>query len=237
MRIVRWDASDPAATAACHEVTAAAGAADDPLGPPVTARRMRAWFEHPGEPTEIWYVPGATPGTVRGWYRLELPGQENRDRGGLRLQVHPSGRRRGIGTALLGHAASRAAQDGRSILDSMVLQGSAGEAFARHWGARPGLVGVRRVQVLASIPSGQVALLRERATRAAAGYSLVSWYGRTPDEHLSGFADVQNSPPGDRFPAWGLAPRMGGWPPRMGGWPPRMGGCPPPHPPWRPVTA
>ena len=107
--------------------------------------------------------------------------------------MHPSGRRRGIGTALLGHAASRAALDGRSILGSMVLQGSAGEAFARHWGATPGLVDARRVQVLASIPAGQVALLRERSARAAAGYSLVSWYGRTPDEHLSGFAEVLNA--------------------------------------------
>ena len=55
----RWDASDPAATAACHEVTAAAGVADDPLGPPVTARRMSSWFEHPAEPRDL-VRPGAT---------------------------------------------------------------------------------------------------------------------------------------------------------------------------------
>ena len=193
MRIVRWDASDHAATAACYEVTAAASAVDDPLGPPVTARRMRFWFEHPAEPAEIWYVPGATAGSAQGWYRLELPGQENLDRGGLRLDVHPSCRRCGIGSALLAHAASRAALDGRSILGSMVLHGSAGEAFARHWGATPGLVDARRVLVLGSIPAGQVASLRERAAQAAAGYSLVSWYGRTPDEYLARYAEVENA--------------------------------------------
>jgi GNAT superfamily N-acetyltransferase len=193
MRIVRWGASDPAATAACYEVAAAANAADDPLGPPLTARRLRSWFEHPAEPAEIWYVPGATVGSAQGWYRLDLPAQENLDRGELGVRVHPSCRRRGIGTALLGHAASRAALDGRSILGSWVLHGSAGEAFARHWGATPGLLDVRRVLVLASIPADRVASLRERAAQAATGYSLVSWYGRTPDEHLSGFAGVLNA--------------------------------------------
>jgi GNAT superfamily N-acetyltransferase len=193
MRIVRWDASDLAATAACYEVAAAASAADDPLGPPPTARRIRSGFEHPAEPTEIWYVPGATAGSVQGWYRLGLPGQENLDRGGLELHVHPSCRRRGTGTALLGHAASRAALDGRSTLGSMVLNGTAGEAFARHWGAAPGLIEARRVLVLASIPAGQVASLREQAAQAAAGYSLACWTGRTPDEYLSGFAEVLNA--------------------------------------------
>jgi GNAT superfamily N-acetyltransferase/RimJ/RimL family protein N-acetyltransferase len=208
MRIVRWDASDPAATAACYEVTAAANAADDPLGPPVSARRMRAWFEHPAEPAEIWYVPGAAAGSARGWYRLDLPAQENVNRGGLGLEVHPSGRRRGVGAALLRHAASRAALDGRSILGSWVLTGSAGEAFARRWGATPGLLDARRVLALPSIPAGQVALLRERAARAAAGYSLACWTGRTPDEHLSGFAEVLNAAndmprdPGDEDAIW-----------------------------------
>jgi GNAT superfamily N-acetyltransferase/RimJ/RimL family protein N-acetyltransferase len=193
MRILRWDASDPAATAACYDVAAAASAADDPLGPPVTARRMRSRFEHPVEPGEIWYVPGDTAGSAQGWYRLELPARENLDRGALGVTVHPSCRRRGIGTALLGHAASRAALDGRSILGSWVLHGSAGEAFARRWEATPGLLDARRVLVLASIPAGQIASLRTQAARAAAGYSLVSWYGRTPDEHLAGFAEVLNA--------------------------------------------
>ena len=47
--------------------------------------------------------------------------------------------------------------------------------------------------MLASIPAGRVASLRERAAQAAAGYSLVSWYGRTPEEYLARYAEVENA--------------------------------------------
>jgi hypothetical protein len=36
MRIVQWDAADPAATRACLELVRAVLAADDPLGPPMS---------------------------------------------------------------------------------------------------------------------------------------------------------------------------------------------------------
>ena len=49
------------------------------------------------------------------------------------------------------------------------------------------------MQVLGQIPAGRVAPLREQAARAAAGYSLVSWDGRTPDEYLAQYAEVENA--------------------------------------------
>jgi GNAT superfamily N-acetyltransferase len=107
--------------------------------------------------------------------------------------VHPASRRGGLGSALLRHAAMRAARHGRSTLRGSVLQGTAGAAFAARAGATAGLVDARRVLALGEIPAGHVAELRERAARAAAGYSLVSWQGRTPGQYLSGFAEVLNA--------------------------------------------
>jgi GNAT superfamily N-acetyltransferase len=193
MRIVQGDASDRATTQACFEVVRAAAEADDPLGPPWSLRQLRGWLEYPTEPAEAWICGGETAGAIQGWYYLVLPERENRDRAYLYLTVHPASRRRGIGTALLRHAAERAARGGRSVLGSGALQGSAGAAFAVRAGATPGLVEARRVQVLSKIPAGRVTFLRERATQAATGYSLVPWDGRIPDEYLARYAEVENA--------------------------------------------
>jgi RimJ/RimL family protein N-acetyltransferase len=188
MRIVRLDVSDRAATQACYEVVRAALATDDPFGPPTSARTLRGRLEHPQDPVEAWYVPAETGDDVLGWHYLELPARENLDRASLHIHVHPAHRRRGIGGELLGHAAQRAAAHGRSVLSVWARQGSAGEAFAARAGSVPTLLDARRVLALGEIPPGHVAALRAEATRAAAGYSLVSWAGRTPDEYVAGYA-------------------------------------------------
>jgi RimJ/RimL family protein N-acetyltransferase len=79
------------------------------------------------------------------------------------------------------------------VLRDWALQRTAGAAFAARVGATAGLIDARRVLPLGQIPAGRVAALREQAARAAAGYSLVSWEGRTPDQYLSGFAEVLNA--------------------------------------------
>jgi GNAT superfamily N-acetyltransferase len=193
MSIVRGDASDRATTQACFEAVRAAGEADDPFGPPWSLQRMRGWLEYPTEPAETWICADETTGAVAGWYYIILPERENRDRAYMYLTVRPSSRRRGIGTALLGHAAGRAAAAGRSVLGSGAFQGSAGAAFAARVGATAGLVEARRVLAVGKIPAGRVASLRERAAQAAAGYSLVSWDGRTPEEYLARYAEVENA--------------------------------------------
>ncbi len=193
MRIERLDVRDPAAVRACHQVLRAAEDADDPDGPPWALSFLQAILTHPSEPFEAWTVPGETAGEVLGWYYLELPARENRDRAYLGLSVRPAARRRGIGGALLRHAAQRAAADGRLVLASEALEGTPGESFALDAGATPGLLDARRVLVLAQIPAGRIASLREGAARAAAGYSLVWWSGPTPDEHLAGHAGIENA--------------------------------------------
>jgi GNAT superfamily N-acetyltransferase len=193
MRIIRGDASDRATTQACFEIVRAADAVDDPNGPPWSLKRLRGWLEHPTDPIEIWIAVDETTGTHHGWCFLRLPEPENRHRVNASVDVLPSSRRRGIGTALLRHAAKRAEAAGRSVLASEAFQGSAGAAFAARVGATTGLVEARRVLALGQIPAGRITDLREQAARAAAGYSLVSWDGRTPDEYLARCAEVENA--------------------------------------------
>jgi GNAT superfamily N-acetyltransferase len=208
MRIVRGDPSDRATTQACFEAVRAAGETDDPLGPPWSLQRLRGWLEYPTDPAETWICADEATGAVAGWYYLVLPERENRDRAHLYLTVRPSSRRRGIGTALLRHAAERATAAGRSVLGSGTFQGTAGAAFAVRAGATAGLVEARRVQALGKIPAGQITALREQAAQAAAGYSLASWDGRTPDEYLASYAEVENAmadaphDDGEENPVW-----------------------------------
>lgn len=190
---MRGDPLDQATTQACFEVACAADKADDPLGPPWSLRRLRGWLKYPSDPAEMWLCRDEASGAVRAWYCLILPERENRSRAHLYLTVDPAWRRQGTGTALLRHAAGRAADNGRSVLGSGTFQGSAGAAFAAHAGARPGLVEARRVLVVTAIPPGRVASLREQAARAAQGYSLVSWAGGVPEEYLASYAAVESA--------------------------------------------
>ena len=90
---------------------------------------------------------------MAGWYRVEFPDLENLDRALVELIVHPARRRGGLGTALLRHAADRAAAAGREVLSAEIQEGAPGEEFALRIGATLGIVEVRRVQDLAQIPA------------------------------------------------------------------------------------
>jgi GNAT superfamily N-acetyltransferase len=186
MHIERADLADADTIRGCFEVFLAAQQVDEPEGPWFTERPFRGWLTvgWGGDPRELWVVPGPEAGSVAGWYRLELPDLENRDQAGLDLVVHPAQRRRGLGRALLRHAALRAAEHGRSALNGGARRGTGGEAFARSMGAEPGLVDVQRVMEVRALGDEQLAQLRETAERAAAGYSLVSWTGLVPEEFL-----------------------------------------------------
>jgi GNAT superfamily N-acetyltransferase len=187
------DPADAGTVRMMFDVERAALAADDPSCPPWSLRRFQGRMELGpplGEPCEAWCLPdpGGSPCGLGGWYLLRLPDMENRDRGQLELCVHPAARRRGLGTALLRHAAGRATAHGRTVLYGDVVAGSPGEEFSRQAGARYGLCDIRRVLDLDQVPAERIAACRERAAAAAAGYSLVSWRGSTPDGLLAGVA-------------------------------------------------
>lgn len=190
----------------------AAQALDGPQDePPFSVALFAAWLARGWscDPCEAWYVPAGSPrragpgGPVAAWYRLQQPDLENRGRAFLTPLVHPAFRRRGLGRELVAHAARRAAHDGRAFLDSVTVRGSAGEAFAGRLGAEPGLADARRHLDLREVPAGRFARLRAEAAAHAAGYSLVSWTGATPEEELGRVAGVMN--------AMNDAPREEGW--------------------------
>jgi len=193
MRIEQSDPADAGRTRLCHEVYLAAQRVDEPGGPWFTDRPFGGWLTvgWDGDPREVWLA--TQEGSAAGWYRLVMPTRENLDHASLDLVVHPAERQRGVGLALLRHAASRAAAHGRTVLNAGARDGSPGEAFARSLGAKPGLVEIQRVLDVGKLEKGKLARLRGPAERAAAGYSLMSWAGPVPEEFIEQAAAVYNA--------------------------------------------
>ncbi len=136
-----------------------------------------------GDPREAWLGTGPD-GAAAGCYLLELPDRDNTGLAGVWPIVAPASRRTGVGTALLRHAAGRAARAGRELLTGETIAGTPGTCFARARGARLGLTETRSVLELAAVSADRFRVLSEQAQRAASGYSLLSWPGPVPAELL-----------------------------------------------------
>jgi len=195
-QLTRLDPADLDTVRAMHGVELAAQQVDDPQGPPWSARdfQARLTLGPPlAEPSEAWYVPDDSSACVNAWYCVRFPDRENLEWAILMLTVHPAARRHGLGTALLRHAAGRAAATGRTGIVSHIRHGSPGEAFAVSAGAEHGIDNIQRVLDLSTVPPGLYRELRDSAARAATGYSLATWTGPTPVEHLPGMAVMLNT--------------------------------------------
>ena len=117
----------------------------------------------------------------------------------LELRVEPARRRRRLGTALLDRAVGRSRELGVEALRS-VHSTPAGAAFAGAVGARNeqrivrSLLKLRTAELVDPIPP--------------AGFRLVTWVGRVPEEHLASYVrarmamDDAPAPEGMDFPAW-----------------------------------
>jgi len=205
MKLEQFDpAAAEAEVRACHEIYLAGRPVDDPDGPPMSARFFAGWLTlgWSEDPQEVWLARDGQ-GEPRGWYVLRLPHRENPHLALLDLVVHPAHRRAGLGTALLRHAAGRARQSGRTVLNSYSRDGSPGSAFASTIGARHGLTHVGRVLRLTGLPAGRLAGLRAQAEPAARGYALLSWDGPAPEDLVAGLAAINSA-------AWADMPRDAG---------------------------
>jgi GNAT superfamily N-acetyltransferase/RimJ/RimL family protein N-acetyltransferase len=191
-------ASDGASVRACHEIYLSGVPDDDPKGPVQSLRPFAGWMEFgwTEDPAEAWLARDDA-GKPCGWYRLSLPQRENRHLAELTLAVHASRRRDGLGTALIGHAAGRAGDAGRTDLAGLARAGSPGTAFAQALGARTGIIEVTRVLELAAIAPGHLAALRARAEPAARGYRLLSWAGPAPEDRVDDVASINTSAEAD----------------------------------------
>lgn len=195
MRIERFDAAvDHDLVRACHEMHLAAMPLDQPGEPPMSAPAFAGWLNlsWTEDRPETWLARDPA-GQPCGWYSLTLPERENTHLALLSPLVSPACRRRGTGTALVRHAAARAHAAGRVSLASETTQGSAGEAFSRALGARPGLSEASRVLPVHAIPDGHLARLRAGAQSAATGYSLLSWEGPAPERYIEQVAALHQA--------------------------------------------
>jgi GNAT superfamily N-acetyltransferase len=156
---------------------------DDPNSPPMSFGMFRGWWTYgfAGEPQQIWLATTDADDPA-GCYVLEMWERENRRTGFFYPVVERSSRRRGIGTALVAHAAGQAGLAGRTLLMSNSRVGAPGAAFAEAIGARSGMLDARRVLDVEPGLHARLRRLRAAAEPRAAGYTLCRWTGPTPDE-------------------------------------------------------
>ena len=195
MKVEQFDAgADGESARACYEIYLSGLAVDDPLEPPMSVRAFAGWLAlgWTEDPLETWLARDDS-GEPCGWYSLSLPQRENRHRAWLNLAVHADRRRAGRGTMLLRHAAGRAAQAGRTVLEGQSREDSPGTAFAGTVKARLSMTGVHRMLPLDRVPAGRPAGLREEAEAAARGYTLRTWAGPAPEDAVAGVAAINGA--------------------------------------------
>ena len=207
-RIEPVDPADQAAFAAFYDVFTASQVHDRPdTFTPPGAEAMRGDIIHaPGNSEHelfIAYHAGApvAAGQLHRWMTA------NRRLAHLSVDVHPRHRRRGFGSAMLAQVESAAIAAKRTAcyVETAVPPGVAVEesghyAFAAKHGYRLALVEQRRqLDLPAEVDLGALA---DEAASHHAGYQIVPFQGRVPDDHLAGFAALMaligaESPTGD----------------------------------------
>jgi GNAT superfamily N-acetyltransferase len=195
VRIERFDPmDDTTAMRACFVMTEAAWAVDQPNVPPWPLRTFAGkWGDgFDSSPQQAW-IGYDDSGEPTGGYLLRLPDKENLDRAMCTLIVAMARRRAGAGTELLAHCADQARLAGRTWLQGHARDGSAGAAFAAAAGATPGIADVNRVLSIDAGLAGRLARLRASVEPLAAGYTLLSWAGPTPDEYLEQVVRMNNA--------------------------------------------
>ncbi len=192
IRIEEFDgAADERALERCFHIVQESIRADQPDQGEWSLDSFRAkWVDgFTGSPQETWFG-AADAGEIAGCYLLMLPDRENVALARVVLCVSPARRRAGIGTALLRHCTHRAAQAGRTRLIADAWDGTSGAEFAKAVGARPGIADVHRTLRLDDAVRSRLPGLRSAAEGHAAGYSVLTWVGSTPEDRLEQVAAV-----------------------------------------------
>jgi len=184
-------ADDPGILQSCFHIVQQSIRADQPDQGEWSMAPFRAkWVDgFTGSPQETWFGT-AESGEITGCYLLMLPDRENVSLARVVLRVPPDRRRAGMGTALLRHCAHRAALAGRTRLIADAWDGTSGAEFARAVGARPGIADVHRTLHLNDAVLRRLPALRREAEGLAAGYSVLTWAGSTPEDMLEQVAAV-----------------------------------------------
>lgn len=121
---------------------------------------------------------------------LTRRGEENRHAAYLLVEVVPAARRRGLGRHLVDRAVERARADGREVLTSEAVPGSAGRELLERLGFAHEFDQVCNRLVVSEVDRTMLARWQQRAGERARGYELVVWEGPCPPELVDRFAGV-----------------------------------------------
>jgi GNAT superfamily N-acetyltransferase len=195
MRIEQFDpVTDQRQLRACFEFTEAGWPDDHPDVAPWTLGSFTGKWTHGFDacPQQCWLATGED-GTPLGGYLLRLEEKENVTLAACIMIVSPDRRRAGTGRALAAHCAAQARLAGRTRLTVTARDSSPGAAMAAALGATPGIPTTDRILNIDDALPGRLAVLRAAAVPHAAGYTLASWRGPTPEEYLDQVARAKNA--------------------------------------------
>ena len=117
--------------------------------------------------------------------------EDNRHLMDINLNVLPTHRRRGLGTALLGQAVRLSEANGRTLLISFShANAPAGASFAEEVGAKAGLTAHTNRLVLADLEPSLLHDWQESARVSASDFTVGLWAGPYPEEEITAIADL-----------------------------------------------
>lgn len=201
MEIQRLDPVDADLASSVHAMLELARRTDTPEYPAESLERFTTSLAHPPPGSEVRGYVAVDGGEALGHLRLYLPTTSNPHYAEAELNVHPDHRRRGIGTALLDSLLDTARAEHRSELVVLAhrtwgdgpKRSESGPAFLEHHGFALALTEIERRLELASIDPETERRLRLRAeAESSDDYELVSWTGRTPEEHLEALCRLES---------------------------------------------
>lgn len=201
MEIRRVDPEDDATVRALVELGEAVSAADSPWAVPAGPLQLRGMLRHgwDGEVPE-WWVAVTDEGVV-GDASLWASDYDNLTSAWFGLGVHPTVRRRGVGTALLNHLADRALERGRPLVGIGGWEASASSAWASRHGFEQRAADVQRRLELRDVPGDLVAQVDRAQQEHAGAYELLTVEGVLPEELLDSasrmWAAINDAPTDD----------------------------------------
>lgn len=176
------------------EIDRAAWDVSFPDIPHPTLAEFRADLALPDPGVEVEHYLGLLDGVAVGYAKIEIPQRDNLDNLMVKLVVHPSRRRLGVGRALFAHVVERARELGRKhVAGESVRHQPAGAAFATAMGASLVLEETRSRLELPVPDQGRLDELLADARDHAGDYRVVRWIGVPPAEIIDSVAGMLGS--------------------------------------------
>lgn len=163
---------------------------DSPWQPPTTEHRLRCLLRDGWDGEAPVAVSALLDDRVVGSGYLWCSNHDNLTSAWLEVSVHPSYRRRGIGSQLLERLCNQAREAGRPLVGMSGWDTGPAHGFARAHGFEARLAEVLRRQVLAQAPWGRIGRVPVVLAQHAPGYELVRVRIPVPEELLPGLADL-----------------------------------------------